>query len=202
MATLEGGCTGKRASMCKSHRSLLLGVASAGWLCVSEAAVALPLSVTESGDFSGSGLSPTAVGTLDAGINTISGDTADSAPFPDSDFFSVTLPGGFSITGISLSVSSFVDGSLLSSLVLLSSPSSGFESFNGDGTVTVDPFTISGTTVVIDVRGDGGFDVPGRDTFDYTVSITAIPEPATALLVGLGLAGVAAASRRRPVRSV
>jgi len=48
----------------------------------------LPLSVTESGDFSGSGLSPTAVGALDAGINTISGDTAGGAPFPDSDFFS------------------------------------------------------------------------------------------------------------------
>ncbi len=95
--------------MRKSHRSLLLGAACSGWLFVSGAAVALPLSVTESGDFSGSGLSPTAVGTLDAGINTISGDTADGAPFPDSDFFSVTLPDGLSIIGISLSVSSFVD---------------------------------------------------------------------------------------------
>ena len=178
----------------------VIGVLSASLLwMIAGSAGALPLAVTESGDFSGS-LPGTAVGTLGIGVNTISGDTADNAPLPDGDVFSVNLPGGLSISSLSLAVSSFVNGFAGSSFITLSAPGSGFEGFNGDGTVTVDPFTISGTTVEFVVKGDGGV-VSGRDTFDYTLSITVVPEPATATLLAFGFAWARCRSRIRRWRS-
>jgi hypothetical protein len=182
------------------------------WLAASGAAV--PLVVQEPGqappdDFDCCG--PVFLGTLDVGVNTISGDTQGGerpGRAADEDRFSVNLPGGLSITSITLSVSSYINNTpTRSSSVSLLAPSSGtesFECFGNCGTIIVSPFAISGSPIAFLVQGNQEFvDPPGfvtTDTFVYTLSITVVPEPAAAVLVALGLAGAAVAARRGTAR--
>ena len=59
------------------------------------------------------------------------------------------------------------------------------------GTTVISVFIAIGDDVTVD-----GVSVIGSLTFVESVAITVIPEPSTALLMGLGLAGLAAAGRR------
>ena len=74
---------------------------------------------------------------------------------------------------------------------------------NGPVIATVD--LVANTTGVFNLAAffspDDGFDVNGADIQDQVglngVAVTVVPEPGTALLMGLGLAGLAAAGRRQ-----
>ena len=59
----------------------------------------------------------------------------------------------------------------------------------------------AGATGRLDVNGVVRFNPDGTtsNTFTYSGTISTVPEPATLLLVGVGLAGVAATARRRRV---
>jgi hypothetical protein len=142
------------------------------------------------------------VGTLDVGVNRIYGSLLTQWNFyPDSDRIRVELPAGLLITSIELSVSSFSNEGDGSSGIGLVSPNSGGESFDGVGTVDVDPFTISSSPIVFWLEAGVDFEpVPPIyfDNADYTLSVTVdIPEPATITTLALGLIGMAAIRRRR-----
>jgi hypothetical protein len=172
----------------------MCGFASAAW--------ALPLSVTESGDFAdGSPLS--AVGTLDIGINTISGDTSDGASGPragDTDFFSVELPAGLAISSIELSVSNFLNGSTggLSNADLTTPHGGSTGPFDSNGLFPFVDLAISDSSSTIGFRILPGASTGGIDTFDYSVSITVVPEAAKVYLLLLGLTIVSARVARSP----
>ena len=166
--------------------------------------------IPPSGDFPDSG-SGYPVGTLDVGVNIVVGNTLGGLNL-DNDRISFELPDGLLITGIELSVSYFQNEGDGSSGIGLLSPSSGSESFDGVGTVDIDPFTIIGSTI--------GFGLwPGVDSepinpiwfdaYTYRLSVTVeefIEIPAlqptalfglASLLFGSGLVGIAAGRRRK-----
>jgi len=169
---------------------------------VAGAAMAAPISFTEGSDLPNSSGSALLVGTLDVGANTVSGQLpfAINNPTPgDSDYFKVTLPGTLSIATMDLVVSNFLDAaSGSSSSVSVLSPSSGSQNFNGNGTVGISPFTISGSTITFGLTpGLNSFFPPppnpllfNADGFSYTLTINVVPvpEPGTAALLALGLA--------------
>ena len=174
-------------------------------------AMAAPISFTEGSDFPNGSGSALPVGTLDVGANTISGLVPAQFNGPttgDSDYFKVTLPGTLSISTMVLAVSNFVDAAVGSnSSVAVLSPGSGSQSFNGNGTVSISPFTISGSTITFGLTpGLVGFAQPPpnppfftTDGFSYTLTINVvpIPEPGTGALLALGVACMGLVRRAR-----
>jgi hypothetical protein len=65
----------------------------------------------------------------------------------------------------------------------------------GPGTMTLQSLFAQGDNIAS--NSVGLIDIPGAVTFQESAAITVVPEPGTALLMGLGLAGLAAAGRRR-----
>ena len=151
------------------------------------------LIVTEAdfgGEYSSSDFSPTSIGTLEFGLNTISGSFDGSAEF---DFVSVFLPGSLNVTSFQLVTSNVIasPGGFQASIDIGGS----FDRLAG-----ISPTTHTFLTTQLTQGGSTTF---GIDTvfvdetrsFDYTWQIETIPEPTSATL--LGLASILLASRRK-----
>lgn len=172
------------------------------------------------GDLSNSGLTPTVI-SVGLGSNLISGMTGSSASGIDRDYFSVTIPNGAGLSGLTVSDGTAV-GIAVSFIGVQAGPqvtvsTSSFSAAGllgwahySDGDVGHDILP----TMAFPVNGSSGFAVPlgpgtysfwvqdfdfGDATYAFNLAVTAaVPEPETyaALVLGLGLLGVARSRRR------
>jgi hypothetical protein len=186
------------------------GVAMLGTL--GHSAQAAPLTVIESTDFSDLSGSPTTVGVLDVGVNSISGSVSGQSAFlclgDCRDYFAVQLPSGLAIVGWELDITDFSYGGGTTTV------DGAYDGFGGPG----GSFAINGNTVVL---SSAIFSIPGQyeaglvspwsnnpctgfcppppsGSFSYTVKYTvaAVPEPASVVLFGSGLAALCFRRRR------
>ncbi len=156
---------------------------------VASSAAAVPLNVVETTDFNGNQLSPTAVGTFDVGVNTVSGSVTGGG---SGDSISILLPSGLQITAISLQISNFVAPSgTAASTVFLVSPFTFVEqqlpSGNGSFAFAMGlPFTAPDNYGFSNQKTTGGI------SFDWTWSVTVVPEPAGRWLFAVTVAALMA----------
>ncbi len=198
------------------------------------AALALPIGTAQAvnwdetlnGDLSGSGSSPTLLGTLDPGDNIISGTMGSlggTGPL-DADIWNFTIASGYALTGINLTAYSAQSGSLTNDSFMaianggsinMSDPSNHLS--NALWGYATDGFgnTYNDLLALLDAGPDFGgigFNGPlpagnytfwiqeGADQISYTIDFittptTPVPEPGSALL--LGVAGLWVLRRRR-----
>jgi PEP-CTERM motif-containing protein len=174
-----------------------------------------------SGDLSGAGLAPTAIGALSLGSNQIFGLTGSTGGVTDRDYFTITVPNG-------LELSAIIEGSGTQSGRL------SFIGMEAGPQVTLPTNTTTaagllgwwhyspadiGTNVLADMSvasmGSSGFTAPlgagtyafwvqdtSAGTFAYAFDLQVVPEPATYALMLLGLGACAVATRRRARISV
>ena len=180
-------------------------------------AYAAPLAVTEGGtDFPETGFPN--VGTLDVGLNTVSGQVSGSLSFgvPAGDFldtFSVTLPAGLRIVAGQLELSGISDGGgeavpeilggftePLNEAMLINPAVPG-------GTIDLTLHVPYGVPGALEVTATSPWSMGGINqppflsgsmsyTLKYTVAAV-VPEPGTFALLALGLGGLVAARRWR-----
>jgi hypothetical protein len=204
-------------------RTFVAGLALAGSAFLAPAAQATTLAVTElsfGSDLANSGPG-SSVGTLDIGVNTISGSTSNTDP----DYFAVTLLAGQVITQVSVSWS--IDGTFpfarppqvvqetAGSYDTGIGPTGSFLPISSDTKTFAASFSTPGA-VLANIRA-GRFDLvctvrsgcidgpsvfpSGTYTFTYTVAAAdtgnPVPEPATLTLLGTGVLAVALRRRLR-----
>jgi PEP-CTERM motif len=169
-----------------------------------------------SGDFSGSGLTPTSLGALSVGSNQILGSTGTTAGVTDRDYFVISIPNGRQLAAI-VEAAGTQSGNLsfigLQSGPLFTIPTNATTADGLLGWWHYSPADI-GTNVLADMsipsRGSSGFSVPlgpgtyafwvqdtSPGTFAYGFDLQVVPEPATYALLLLGLALCAMAKRSR-----
>lgn len=157
------------------------------------------LTVVEGVDFSDSSATPTAIGTLDLGVNTVSG-TLDSTLLAgdDADNFRFVVDPGMLVTSVLVSISGY-------------GQTGDPDGVARDLATNVSDFAIAGNglspELLLTPFGAGSFDFQVLDTtgggllnnlsLSYTVTMVAVPEPATAVLLAAALLGLGAARRSR-----
>jgi hypothetical protein len=172
------------------------------------------------GDFSNDGLAPTAVPMV-AGSNVISGTTGRSTGgVIDRDYFSITLPAGFQLDAIvMLQGTTFLGASGLGFIAVQAGPQMTVSPTSGSATGLLGWWHYNENDMGTDIlpviglgAGATGFfgSLPagsytfwiqeistGSVNYNFDFQVSAVPEPAAALLMLGGLAGVAGFARRQ-----
>jgi hypothetical protein len=174
---------------------------------------AVPISYTEPPDLAGNANFPTLLGTLDVGVNTVTGsiDGLGSSDFRDS--FGVTLPGELRITSITLNVSNYNASNAITRARDFDPFLISFNQvFTGNGLLNLFNGAADGPgNLVYEMFSDpNDFVSPSSASFNYVWSITVesipsapAPQPGTAaapgtlMLVGASLAGFFLTRRRK-----
>ncbi|WP_425613651.1 hypothetical protein NA78x_003486 [Anatilimnocola sp. NA78] len=182
-------------------RSIVLGAVLLGFVSTSHAAI-IAYNETVNGDLPSS--VPISVGTLDLGINTVSGTTGFGGSYLDFDSFRFTIAPGQQLTAINLDLANISGSSVISAgwgfyrvspvpvflgdISASSQPNSVIPSVfpQGAGIYSISASSLAGTG-------------PRSYTFNFEVASTATtPEPASCVIWGvLGIAGLVAARRRK-----
>ncbi len=160
------------------------------------------LTVVEGVDFSNSRFTPTILpSVLGTGDNVISGTLPGSSTIPDMDIFRVDNPDGLAITAITINFSSFEPGSpFRPATVNLLAPNSGIITADGNGVFLLPPVISNPANLTLELIGPGqpGSEFITAGSANYTVTISAIPEPAVTVFLGAaGMALLVGRARRR-----
>jgi len=212
--------------MKQAFTPLMKPLAAAALLLLASGAQAVSLDEASAGDFSGDGLAPS-VFMLDMagasgtpGHNVLSGRTGRGAGGVDRDYLKVIVPEGFLWTGLRVGQQTTSGGSAGAFIGLAAGPQTtvstsatsasgllGFRHYSAAdrGTDILDDMAVSG-------QGSSGFTVPlrageytlwiqelapGSFAYRFNLSLSPVPEPASAVLLLAGLAGITGLARSR-----
>ncbi len=159
------------------------------------------------GDLSGVPSSPDALA-VSVGANTVIGSVGQNGGTgatngSDADYFSITIGAGESLTALTIDSYTFAPSNPGASFIGIVAG----DGFSGQGGGSVDNFVLFNALSADVLPGLAGGPL-GEGTYsfwvqevsptvvDYQLTATVVPEPSTALFVGLGLCGLAARARR------
>ncbi len=193
----------------KTTKFWVLALALAG-MGLAGSAQAVPISYTEPPDLDNNVSTPTALGALDVGVNTVTGGINcsgfDCTVGDDNDAFGVTLPAGLKITSVTLDVSNFAANNREGRAREFTAFPVDFNTgFAADGLLNLFSGDAGGPGSLV-FQAFASFIQSGSASasYNYVWSITVssvqtgqVPEPGTLMLFGAALAGLGWARRRK-----